>query len=82
MESSAVTTGIVQILSAFVNLFAVVYTSGNMLFSWLSTPLAYTAGENAEFLGEFIRYTPFELMFGPALIIVLIFALVKFINPF
>jgi hypothetical protein len=74
--------GFTQIFSSMVELFGVIYTSGYLLFAWLATPLSETAGENAEFLGDFLAYTPFELMFGPALIIVLIFALVKFINPF
>lgn len=74
--------GFSQIFSSMVELFGVIYTSGYLLFSWLATPLSETAGENAEFLGDFLAYTPFELMFGPALIMVLVFALVKYVTPF
>lgn len=70
--------GFTQILSSFVELFGIIYTSGYMLFTWLSSPITNQAGAFGELLGEFGDFTPLEIMFGSGLILVLIFAFIKF----
>ena len=73
-----VSIGFSQILSSIVELFGIIYTAGYLLFNWLSTPLIETAGDASAILGDFAAYTPLELMFGPAIIVVLVLAFVKF----
>ena len=74
--------GFSQFFSSIAQLFGVIYTSGYMLYSWLVTPLIdSTDVEYASFFGELAEYSPLELMFGPALIVVLVLAFVKFILP-
>lgn len=72
------TIGFSQILSSLVELFGYIYTAGYLLFNWLSTPLIDSVGDGTLILGDLATYTPLELMFGPAIIIVLVLAIVKF----
>lgn len=76
-----VVIGINQIISQFVELFGVIYTTGQMLFGFLSTPLADTGSDYVSIFGDLAYMTPFELMFGVGLIVILILALVKFLMP-
>lgn len=70
--------GFSQVFSSLVELFGVIYTSGTLIFQWLSTPLTETVGDGSVIIGDLAVYTPFELMFGPSLILILILALVRF----
>lgn len=71
--------GFAQFFSSIAELFGVIYTSGIMLYSWLVTPLIESADSGAaELLGELAAYSPLQLMFGPGILVVLIYALVKF----
>lgn len=75
-----IAVGFSQIFSSVVQLWGVVYTTGLLLWNWFSTPLADSAdSELVDFLGDFALYTPFELMLGPAILLILILALVKFL---
>lgn len=74
--------GFSQLFGALVELFGFIYTAGYLLWDWLSTPLSESAGEYVGFLGDFAGMTPIQFMFGPALILILVLALVKFVNPF
>lgn len=76
-----VQTGFTQVLSSLVELFGIIYTTGNMLFAWLSTPLSESATDYTDLLGSLAVYSPFELMFGVGLFVVLVLSLVKFITP-
>lgn len=73
--------GFSDLFSSLVELFGLIYTTGGMLFQWLSTPLSDTVGSDSVILGELASYTPFELIFGPGLFIVLVLCLVKFMIP-
>lgn len=64
---------------SLVELFGMIYTSGTLLWQWLSTPIKDTFGDNAEYIGELANQTPLELMFGVGLIVILVYQLVKFI---
>lgn len=72
--------GIHQIMSSMVELFGVVYTSGLMLLDFFTTPINQNAPGFETFLGDFASLTPFEFMFGPALILILVIGFVKFIT--
>ena len=76
--------GIRQIMDSMVELFGVIYTSGLMLLDFLTTPIEQNAPGFEDFLGDFALLTPFEFMFGPAIILVLVIAFVKFlmVDPF
>ena len=67
-----VATGFSHIFSSMVEMFYFIYTSGQLLWQWLSTPLEESAAGVDFFLGDFAALTPFELMFGPAITFVLI----------
>ena len=70
--------GFAQILSSLVELFGVIYTSGFLIWDWLSSPLTESGYDSV--LGELASYTPLELMFGPAVILILVLALIKFVT--
>lgn len=70
--------GFSQILSSLVELFGVIYTSGFLIWDWLSSPLTESGYDSV--LGELASYTPLELMFGPAVILILVLALIKFVT--
>lgn len=74
-------TGFSQVFTSLVELFGIIYTSGNMLFSWLSTPLAETAEGSEALLGDLVAFSPFELIFGVGLFSILLMALIKFMTP-
>lgn len=74
-------TGFSQIFTSLVELFGVIYTTGTMLFAWMITPLSETFGDADPILGDIVMYTPFELMFGVGLFVLLALALVKFMTP-
>lgn len=73
--------GFTQILDSLIQIFGLIYTSGVMLFNFLSTPIADSgaASELVDLIGDLAYYTPFELMFGTGLILVLIICLAKFV---
>lgn len=70
--------GFAQILSSLVELFGVIYTSGFLIWDWLSSPLTESGYDSV--LGELASYTPLQLMFGPAVILILVLALIKFVT--
>lgn len=74
-------TGFSQVFTSLVELFGVIYTTGNILFAWMITPLSETFGDSDAILGDLVFYSPFELIFGVGLFSVLVLALVKFMTP-
>ena len=77
-----VVLGFSQIFASMVELFGLIYTTGGMLFQWLSTPLFYSVGSDAaSILGDLVSYSPMDLIFGPGLLVVLVLCLVKFVIP-
>lgn len=73
--------GITQILNSFVSLFGIIYSTGQALFTWISTPFEELGFEWASYLGDFAQSTPIEVMFGSGLLVILVYAFVKFIIP-
>lgn len=72
--------GFDQIITSITKLFYSIYITGQLLWDWLSSPLS-EIGMDLDILGDLVNYTPFELMFGAGLILVLIMCLVKFVMP-
>jgi hypothetical protein len=74
-----VTFGITEIFSSMVELFGVIYNTAYMLYAFFTTPLVNSAGGSEQLLGDLANFTPFELMFGPGIILALVFAVVGFV---
>lgn len=66
---------------SLIELFGMIYTTGTMIWIWLSTPIKDLLGSDAEYVGEIANQTPIELMFGLGLFIILAYQLVKFFIP-
>lgn len=75
------TVGITQILNSFVSMFGIIYSTGQALFMWLSTPFEESGFEWVSYLGDYAQSTPIEVMFGTGLFVILVYAFVKFIIP-
>ena len=73
--------GITQIMNSFVSLFGIIYTTGQALFTWFSTPFEELGFEWLSYLGDYAQSTPIEVMFGMGLFVILVYAFVKFIIP-
>ena len=80
-----VTSGIETIFSSIVELFGLIYTGGHLLFSFFSSPIVESLGEFgpgvSEILGDFAYLSPFEIMFGPVLLVFLVLALARAMSP-
>jgi hypothetical protein len=73
-----------RLFESVVRIFELMYYGGVQLFTFFSAPFSETIGtdpEIAEFLGDWISYTPFELMFGFGMVFVLTMMFVKLFIP-
>lgn len=73
-----------RIFDTIVHIFELMYYGGIQLFTFFSSPFSETIGadpEIAEFLGDWISYTPIELMFGFGMIFVLSMLFIKLFIP-